>query len=56
MQPLDLACRGRRVRLGEQVLDPVVGADPVEQDRARPLAEPRGEDLSVVREDLLGMP
>ena len=32
VQPLHLPCRGRRVRLGQQVLDPVIGADPVEQD------------------------
>ena len=33
--PLDLAGRGRRPRRGQQVLDPVVPADPVEQHRPR---------------------
>ena len=42
--------------LVEQVLNPVISADPVEHDRARPAAEPRGEHLAVIGQDLLRHP
>src|SRR5204862_5080287 len=45
---LDLADGGRRVRLGEQLADAVLAADPLEQHLGRAgLAEPAGELLAV---------
>ena len=56
MEPLDLAGGGRVTGLGEQVLDPVLSADRVEQDLDRWMVEPAGEDFAVVGQDLLGLP
>ncbi len=56
MEPLDLAGRGRRVRGGQQVPDPVFVADPVEQHGARSEPEAGGEYFAVVRQDLIGHP
>ena len=36
--------------------DPVLAADPIEQDLDRLRSEPTGEDLAVVGEDLIGDP
>jgi hypothetical protein len=47
VQPFHLAGGGRRVRGGQQVPDPVLGADPVEAHRPGSEPEPRGEDLAV---------
>jgi hypothetical protein len=45
---LDLADGGRRERLGQQLLDPVAAADPLEQHLGGAgLAEPAGELLAV---------
>jgi hypothetical protein len=52
VEPLDLARRRRRPRRGEQVLDAVLPADPIEEHLAGSRPEPAGEDLAVVREDL----
>ena len=41
---------------GEQVLDPVLPADPVEEHLDRRVVEPAGEHLAVVGQDLLGDP
>jgi hypothetical protein len=56
VQPLDLPRGGRRVGGGEEVADPVVQADPVEQHIGRLSTELAGEDLAVVREDRSGTP
>jgi hypothetical protein len=56
VEPLDLAGGRRRIRRSEDVADPVVMTDPVEEHHrglGRTLA---GEDLAVVGEDLLGDP
>ena len=52
---LDLAGGGRRVRPGQQLLDPVLAADPLEQHLRGPgLAEPAGEHLAVIGQHLIG--
>jgi len=55
VEAFDLAGRGRRRRLGQPVGDPVVPADLVEQHLTA-LAEPAGELLAVVGQDLLRHP
>lgn len=55
MEPLDLARRGRRRRLGQPVRDPVLPADPVEQHLTT-TAEPGGELLAVVGQHLFRYP
>ena len=46
---------GRRVRLGQQLADAVLAADPLKQHLRRAgLAEPAGELLAVVSQDLIG--
>jgi len=55
VEPLDLAGRGGRGRGGEPVGDAVLAADLVEQHLPA-LAEPIGELLTVVGQDLLGHP
>ena len=55
MQALDLAGGGGRIGSGEEVSDPVVEADTVEQHIGG-LVGAAGEDLAVVSEDLLGDP
>jgi hypothetical protein len=53
--PLHLADGGRRIRLGQQLLDAVLAADPLEQHlRGAGLAEPAGEHLAVVGQHLIG--
>jgi hypothetical protein len=47
MEPLDLAGGGRAPRGRQQVVDPVLAADPVEQDLGVGGPEPAGEDLAV---------
>lgn len=47
MKALDLARGGRRAGLGEDVVDAVLPADPVEEDLDRRLGEAAGEDLAV---------
>ena len=47
VEPLDLAGSRGRAWPGEQVLDAVLAADPVEQRLDRRLVEPAGEDLAV---------
>src|SRR3546814_20935162 len=53
VEPLDLACRGRRVRRSEEMADAVLVADPIEQHRAWALPAPAGDDLTVFGEDLV---
>jgi len=54
MEPLDLA-RGRWAPGGgEQVVDAVLAADPVEQHLGVLGAKPPGEDLAVIGQHLLG--
>src|ERR1700736_5949069 len=48
VEALDLAGGGRRVRRREQVVDPVLATDPVEEHLDRWLGKAPGEDLSVV--------
>ena len=45
-----------RARRGEQMLDAVLPADPVEEHLHRRVVEPAGEDLAVVGQDLLRAP
>ena len=52
VEPLDLARRRRRPRRGQQVLDAVLPADPIEQHLTGPGPEPAGEHLAVVGQDL----
>src|SRR5439155_25273174 len=52
VKTLDLAGRGRRARLGEQVVDPVLTTDAVEEHLHRGLGESAGKDLAVVGQDL----
>ena len=52
MEPLDLARGGRRPRRGQQVLDAVLPADPIEQHLTGAGPEPAGEHLAVVGQDL----
>ena len=54
VEPLDLARRRGRTRGGEQMADPVLRTDPVEQHGAVTRAEASGEDLAVVGEDGFG--
>ena len=54
MEPLDLARRRRRPRCGQQVLDAVLPADPVEEHLTGPWPEPAGEHLPVIGEDRVG--
>nr|WP_232376657.1 hypothetical protein [Amycolatopsis aidingensis] len=55
MQPLDLARRGRRARLGQPLLDPILPADPLEEHLHRlRLDVPTGELRSVIREHFRG--
>ena len=56
VEPLDLPGRGRRPGLGQQVLDAVLPADPVEEHLHRRPVEPAGEHLAVVGQDLLRAP
>gem|GEM_PF-5621124 len=53
MPTLDFAGRGRRPRRGEDVLDPVLATDPVEQHLPSARAEPAGEHLAVIGQHLL---
>lgn len=55
VEPLDLPVLIRRRRRGQAVLDPVLAAELVEQHLPA-LAEPVGELLAVVGQDLLGHP
>src|SRR6202171_3307807 len=48
VEALDLAGGGRRVRRREQVVDPVLATDAVEEDLDRRLGKAPGEELSVV--------
>lgn len=52
VQPLDLARRGRRIGGGEEMTDPVVEADAIEQHVGGLVGEPAGEDLAVIGQDL----
>ena len=54
--PLDLAGRGGAGGLGEDVGDPVLAADLVEEHLGVVAPEAPGEDLAVVGQDLLGHP
>jgi hypothetical protein len=56
VEPLDLAGGGRRADRGEQVEDPVLAADPVEQDLVSRSGGTPVEHSSVVREHRLGHP
>ena len=56
VETLDLAGRGRRAGRGEPMGDAVLPADLVEQHLGLRPAEPAGEHLAVVGEDLLGHP
>jgi len=51
---LHLARRGRRAGRGEDVIDAVVGTNPVEEHRLRSRAEAGDEHLDVVGDDRLG--
>jgi hypothetical protein len=53
LEPLDLAHDLRTPGRREQVIDPVLAADPVEQHLGVLETEPPGEDLAVVGEHLL---
>ncbi len=53
MQTLDLSGGRRRIGGGEDVSDPVVEADAVEQHVGGLASQPAGEDLAVVGQDLL---
>src|SRR5437667_6051106 len=52
VKALDLPRRGRRARLGEDVVDPVLPANPVEEHFHWWLSKAPGEDLAVVGQDL----
>src|SRR3984957_21102067 len=52
MKSLDLAGGGRRERSREEMVDPVVATDPVEEHLARSEPEAIGENLAVVGQDL----
>jgi hypothetical protein len=56
--PLHLAGGGRRPGCGQQMPDPVLGANPVEQHLGRAARRPEspGEDFPIVSEDLLRNP
>ena len=56
MEPFNLAGRSRRPRLGQQMFDAVLPADPVKQRLHRRPVEPAGEHLAVVGQDLLRAP
>ncbi|OVF03971.1 hypothetical protein B0173_02485 [Mycobacterium avium subsp. paratuberculosis] len=56
MEPLNLACRRRATRLGEQVVDAVLPADRVEEHLHRGMVKPAGEHLAVISQNLLGGP
>ena len=56
MKPLDLARRGRRARLGQQMLDTVLAADRIKEHLHRRMMEPAREHLAVVGQDLLWRP
>jgi hypothetical protein len=56
MEPLDLAGGGGMSGSGQQMLDAVLAADPVEQHLGVLEPEPAGEHLAVIGEDLLGNP
>jgi hypothetical protein len=56
VEPLDLAGRGRRANRGEQVTDPVLAADPVEQDLMSRAGGTPTEHATVVGEHALGNP
>ena len=56
MKALNLSRRGGRARRGQQMPDPVLHADPIEQHfrRRTTRPEPPGEHLPVISQDLLG--
>ena len=54
--PLDLARRGRRPRRGQQMTDPVLPADPIEQHLTGARPEAAGEHLAVVGQHLRRAP
>ncbi len=54
MKALDLAGGSRRARGSEDVVDPVLAADAVEENLHRRLGKASGKDLAVVGQDLLG--
>src|ERR1700733_10582059 len=54
MKALDLAGRGWRARLGQEVLDAVKAADPIEEHLDRGMGVLASEDLAVVGQDLFG--
>ncbi len=54
--PLDLAGRSRRTRRRQNVLDPVLATDPVEQHLTSAWPEPASEHFAVIRQDLLRHP
>ena len=56
VETLDLPGGRRRAGLGQQMLDPVLAADPVEQHLDRRHVEPTGEHLAVVGQDLPRQP
>ena len=56
VEPLDLAGGGGAPGSGQQMVDPVLPADPIEQDLDVFDPEPTGEHLSVIGQDLLGYP
>ncbi len=56
VQALDLAGRRRRIGRGQEVADPVVETDAVEEHVGGLATETPGEDLAVVGQDLLGDP
>ena len=55
VKALDFAVSGRGGQRGEQVVDPVVATDPVEENFGRGESEPVGEDHAVGH-DLLRRP
>ena len=56
VETLDLPGGRGRAGLGQQMLDPVLAADPVEQHLDRRDVEPTGEHLAVVGQDLPRQP
>src|SRR5579875_2913024 len=47
VEPLNFARRGRRTRLGQQVLNAVFAADRIKEHLDRRMMKPPGEDLAV---------
>lgn len=53
MEAFDLAGGGRGIGRGQDVVDPVLAADAVEEHLHRRLEQATGEDLAVVGQDLV---